>query len=191
MPVLPARLPFRLLPLLLVMLIIGAHTARADSRFDLIQLQAASSHFASHVWGGNFRAPNGRDFNMTHYYEAQNPLFHARGTLAIARGKGAYWLVPGLVDAGYRATLYRAEPTLRLGFGTSWQTGPLSMLSVIADNILATGGDVSERACSDKYGRRYHCGTGLTWTDYQTDSTSQRQNDAAMPKLRMKFVSRF
>lgn len=182
------RLIFHILPVLLAL---AAPAARADNRLELVHLEAASRHFASHVWAGNFKAPNGRNYNMTHFYEARNPLFHARGTLAIARGNGSFWLVPGLVDAGYQATLYHAEPTLRLGFGASWPAGRLSMFSVIAGNILTSGGKVSERACADKYGRRYHCGTGLTWDDYQTGGLTQRQHAATVPKLRMKFVSRF
>ena len=165
-------------------------TPAAAQDWQIIRLQAESKHQGSKVWSGYFRGLNGRDYNAAQFYRPQREEFSAFGIVALDPHKKVSWLVPLAVDAGYDAKLFQAEPLAAIGFGAAVRTGPYSVVSLRADNLLVAGGRVSEQPCYDGFRRRYHCGTGTAWTDYQR-SDVDRRGRLAVPALYARFVHRF
>ena len=83
-------------------------------------------------------------------------------------------LVPLALDAGYDAELMQTRPMAGLGIGAAIDFGAQTVLSLRAENILRLGGQTSEQPCYDDFRRRFHCGTGMAWTDYQTSHAAPR-----------------
>jgi hypothetical protein len=146
----------------------GAQAAGLSPR-DILQridyLHAEDRHRTSYVWDGRFRTLNVDRYNMRHLYQSKRTQINAKlGWLA---HESANWTVtvPMHFDNGYRAALYRARPFLGLGLVTQWATSQRMVVGLHLQDALKLGGKVSERACYDGFRRRFHCGTGLPWTD--------------------------
>lgn len=164
----------------------------------ILSLSAKSEHAGSKVWSGNFTAPNHRNYYASGFYAPANQPFSAKAVLAKAGNKPGNkpsdtrvtWLLPIALDAGYRARLYQAAPLFTLGMGAAIALPGRAMVSVRAENILRLGGGVSEQPCYDSFRRRFHCGTGMAWTDY-TQHGEDRRAGIALPAVKIKFVKRF
>ncbi|MBT7642844.1 MAG: hypothetical protein HN715_07640 [Rhodobiaceae bacterium] len=164
--------------------------------WQLLQLSARSQHQGSKVWSGRFHGLNGTVYNATEFYQPTRPQFSASGLLALPRSRGLTWLVPISVDAGYSAKLYQARPLASLGFGAAVRLGPHSLVSFRVDNILVAGGKVSEQPCFDSFRRRFHCGSGLAWTEFETTRSAKRKSGGGAgqlgePSLHAKWVHKF
>ena len=164
--------------------------------WQLLHLSASSQHQGSKVWRGRFHGLNGQLYNATQFYQSTRPQFSANGLLARS-GQGALtWLVPLSVDAGYSAKLYQASPLASLGFGAALRLGAHSLVSFRVDNIIVVGGKVSEQPCFDSFRRRFHCGSGLAWTEFEaTNSAKDKSGGGAgqlnEPALHAKFIHKF
>ena len=173
----------------LALALVPATQAQAED-ITLVSLKAQSEHLGSKVWSGKFRGLNGRDYNASEFYQSENPEFSATALLMLQPQQAVSWLLPISVDAGYQSKLYAAAPLASIGFGAAISLNRLSVLTVRADNLLVAGGAVSERPCYDGYRRRYHCGTGLAWTDFQRQDIDRRGN-LAVPGLHIHYIRRF
>jgi hypothetical protein len=146
----------------------AAQTAEL-SPLDILQridyVQASDSHRTSYVWEGRFRTLNGASYNMRHLYQSKRPQINAK--LAILAHEDARWrlTVPLHFDNGYQADLYQAQPFFGLGLVTQWAASERVVLGFHLHDALKLGGKVSEQPCHDGFRRRFHCGTGLPWTD--------------------------
>ena len=157
---------------------------------SLVSLHGASQHNGSKVWSGKFRAPNGLDYNAGDFYKSRKPEFSATGIFMLNGDKRVSWLLPVSLDAGYDAQLYQAQPLASIGMGAAITLSRHSVLSMRIDNVLVAGGDVSERPCYDGYRRRYHCGSGLAWTDFENIDVDRRGR-LAVPAFYARYVTRF
>lgn len=154
----------------------------------LIHLEAANTHLASQVWRGVFRGLNGEDYNTRAFYKSQKPEFSASGIFLLNPKQRVSLLLPVALDAGYQATLYQAQPMFGLGIGAAISLSKYSVLSLKADNLLVAGGRVSERPCYDGYRRRFHCGSGQSWTDFQAGDSDRRLTE---PAFYARYIKRF
>jgi len=102
---------------------------------------------------------------MRHLYQSKRPQINAK--LAILAHEDARWrlTVPLHFDNGYQADLYQAQPFFGLGLVTQWAASERVVLGFHLHDALKLGGKVSEQPCHDGFRRRFHCGTGLPWTD--------------------------
>lgn len=162
----------------------------AAADVQLVSLTAVSQHAASKVWSGRFRGVNGRDYNASAFYKSTKPQLSATGLLMINPQDRFSWLLPISIDAGYHADLYQADPLASIGFGTAVSLDAHSVLTLRVDNLLVSGGKISERPCFDSYRRRYHCGSGLAWTDFEK-TDFDRRGRLAVPSIEIKFRRRF
>lgn len=162
----------------------------AAADVQLVSLTAVSQHAASKVWSGRFRGVNGRDYNASAFYKSTKPQLSATGLLMINPQDRFSWLLPISIDAGYHAELYQADPLASIGFGTAVSLDAHSVLTLRVDNLLVSGGKISERPCFDSYRRRYHCGSGLAWTDFEK-TDFDRRGRLAVPSIEIKFRRRF
>jgi len=182
--------------LVLALLVPSASWARD---WHLLHFQAQSQHQGSKVWDGRFFGLNGEAYNASEFYQSTRPQFSASGLLALP-SQGApnkvTWLLPVSVDAGYSADLYQARPHLSLGFGAAIRLGRQTMASLRVDNMLVVGGQVSEQPCFDGFRRRYHCGSGLAWTEFETTRSARHKTGGgagqlSQPSLAAKLVHKF
>lgn len=141
---------------------------------SLIQLNLAPQHAASKTWHGHFTALNGEFFNTTHFYRNRDVALSARAMWSKPMSERVSLLVPLALDAGYNAELMQTRPMAGLGIGAAIGLGHQTILSVRAENIIRLGGQTSEQPCYDDFRRRFHCGTGMAWTDYQTSHIDRR-----------------
>lgn len=162
----------------------------AANDVQLVSLKATSQHAASKVWSGRFRGLNGRDYNASAFYKPTKPQLSATGLLMINSQDRVSWLLPISIDAGYHAKLYQADPLASIGFGTAVSLDAQSVVTFRVDNLLVSGGKISERPCYDSYRRRYHCGSGLAWTDFEKTGFDRRGR-LAVPSIEIKFKRRF
>ena len=158
------------------------NTAKADGLY-LLSLEASSSHMASSVWTGRFSAIDGRQIDASEHYKAKNFMFSANGTAAFDLTPASSIILPFVVDAGYQSDLYKAQPLMSLGIGyvavaKQWQ------FSLLATDLLAWGGTVTESPCVDSFVREFHCGTGLPWVDYRVNQPTRNSS----VKLALKYA---
>lgn len=176
--------------LLLPLLSLLASQAQAVNSLKWLNLRAQSEHVSSKTWRGVFSSANGVSRDASSFYRPRNVLLSGEATLAVQSRKRLTWLVPISADAGYQAKLYQAKPSVSLGLGAIIETGQTSSLSLQVKNLLVAGGRVNERACYDLYRRSFHCGTGLSWTDYRTSSLNKRST-IQNPTIRVRFEHKF
>lgn len=141
---------------------------------SLVRLNVTPQHAASKVWRGHFTALNGRFFNAAHFYRNRDVALSAAAIWAKPMSERVSLLVPLALDAGYDAELMQTRPMAGLGIGAAIDFGAQTVLSLRAENILRLGGQTSEQPCYDDFRRRFHCGTGMAWTDYQTSHAAPR-----------------
>ena len=158
--------------------------------WEILSLTAASEHQGSDVWSGKFTGLNGRTYDASSFYRANNQPFSAKTVLTRRQNRSVTWLLPIAADAGYQARLYQARPLLSLGGGAAVRLARHSMVSFRVDNLLQFGGHVSEQPCYDSYRRQFHCGTGAAWLDYQ-NSKADRRGNYAVPAVKLKLTHRF
>ena len=168
----------------------------SDKRdWQLFSLRAESRHAASKVWNGSFTGLNGQHFDVSDFYQSNQPNFSLRAifkktTNRPRSNRPVTWLLPISVDAGYEAQLYQASPFLSVGFGAAVTLDTGAMVSLRLDNALRLGGKINEQPCFDSFKREFHCGTGLAWVDYRQIDIDRR-DDFALPSLQVKYVERF
>lgn len=141
---------------------------------SLVRLSVTPQHEASKVWRGRFTALNGQDFNMAHFYRNRDVALSATAIWAKPIGAHVSLLLPLALDAGYQAELMQTRPMLGLGIGAAIDLGAQTLLSLRAENILRLGGQTTEQPCYDAFRRRFHCGTGMAWTDYERSDADPR-----------------
>lgn len=157
----------------------------------IVAAEAATTHRSSDVWSGRFLAPNGELFNTARYYQSSGPLLSGEIVFATRPARVTPLIVFGF-DAGYRAQIYKATPSSHFGLGLHSALSEGFEVSVLLKNIAHIGGNIRERACIDSFQRRYHCGTGAPWTDYQTHAFSHTRNHLRTgPKAHMRLRYRF
>lgn len=171
----------------IIMTMLHIAPARAGD-VQLVNLQASNAHLASQVWRGIFQGLNGADYDTRAFYKSQKPEFSASGIFLVNPKKRFSLMLPVALDAGYQAELYRAQPMIGLGIGTAIGLSKRSVLSLKVDNLLVAGGRVSEQPCYDSYRRRFHCGSGLAWTDFQTSNINRRR---AEPTIYARYIKKF
>ena len=132
---------------------------------DIAYLQVEDSHQTSRVWSGHFKALNGDDYNMAHFYAPQKPQFNLRMALTLSETSRLRLALPLHYDHGYRATLYEAEPYLGFGFIAQWAASKNLVFGLHLHDALQLGGGIDEQPCHDGFRRAFHCGSGLPWTD--------------------------
>jgi hypothetical protein len=181
---------FSLLMFLLPITALAENHYESHGQWQLLSLKAESRHVGSKVWQGKFTGLNGQLYDVSGFYQTNQPTFSARAIFTKTGRKQMNWLLPIALDGGYDAKLYQAEPLLSLGFGAAMAVAPQTMLSLRLDNALRLGGDISEQPCYDGFRRQYHCGTGLAWGDYRQIDSDRRDN-FALPRLTFKYVTRF
>lgn len=176
--------------LLILLLVSFARTPSWAGDIQLISLNGASTHVGSKVWSGKFRGLNGRDYNASEFYQSQNQEFSATGVFMLNSQKRISYLLPVSVDAGYKAQIYQAQSLASIGFGAAISIDSQSVLTLRVDNLLVIGGKISEQPCYDSYRRRYHCGTGSAWRDFERVD-DDRRGSLAVPGFQARFIRRF
>jgi hypothetical protein len=150
---------------LLLLLYSISNTVIADGLY-LLSLEGSSHHRSSSVWTGKFVAADGRQFDTSNLYQAQNLLLSAKGVAAIDVNQDSSIILPFTLDAGYHSELYTSKPLVSFGIGYA-ATAERWQFSLIATDLLVLGGEVAETPCVDAFVREFHCGTGLPWVDYR------------------------
>lgn len=115
---------------------------------------------------------SGREWRVGRFYQPRHASHFLR--LGVLVGLRANLLVNAgaYLDTGLDAPAMQAE-----GFGTLSLTliylprRDLT-LSLGVRDLVQMGGEVRERPCRDDFGRAFHCGTTLPWTDYQAAAPS-------------------
>lgn len=90
-------------------------------------------------------------------------------------------------DNGFNAALYKAEPYFGGGLVMHWATGERLVWGFHLHDALRFGGAVKERPCHDGFRRRFHCGTGLPWSDAQPHLRSSEISTLGQLKLHLRF----
>ena len=141
---------------------------------SLTKLTFAPQHGASRVWQGHFTALNGQFFNTEHLYRNRDVSLSASAIWSKPMGQRVSLMLPVALDAGYDAALMQTRPMAGLGIGATIGLGVQTMLSLRAENLIRIGGQTSEQPCYDDFRRRFHCGTGMAWTDYLSSDVDPR-----------------
>lgn len=157
---------------------------------SLVRLTIEPQHAASRVWHGHFTAMNGKFFNTAHFYRNRNVALSASAIWAKPMSEHVSLLLPLALDAGYDAELMQTRPMAGLGIGAAIGFGPQTMLSLRAENIIRLGGQTSEQPCYDDFRRRFHCGTGMAWTDYRLSNGDPR-GSLGMAGFQARLIHRF
>lgn len=157
---------------LFFMLILCSSAQAEPSRLGWLErvdyLHAEDRHMTSQVWSGHFRALNGDNHDMAHFYAPQRPQLNIRTAFTISKSSRLRFAVPMHYDHGYRAALYQATPYFGIGFIGQWAVRDNLVLGFHMHDGLQSGGDIIERPCHDDLERAFHCGSGLPWSDAQT-----------------------
>tara|TARA_B110000971_G_scaffold218749_1_gene258235 strand:+ start:1128 stop:1673 length:546 start_codon:yes stop_codon:yes gene_type:complete len=154
---------------LAMLLLAPAAQATGLSPRDILQridyLHAVDSHRTSYVWDGRFRTLNGDRYNMQHLYQSKRAQVNAKlGVLAYEASRLRI-TIPMHFDNGFKADLYQAQPFLGIRLVTQWAVRERAVFGFHLQDALKFGGKVTETPCHDGFRRRFHCGTGLSWTD--------------------------
>lgn len=148
-----------------LVLLLMLHTAQVGAAVSIVNVNAASQHISSTPWSGKFKTLDGAQYNVSHYYEPENFLFSGDATLSVALSDSLELLIPLSLDAGYRSSLFQTKPFFSAGLGLVLLLDS-SALVFTATNIGQVGGETSERPCVDELDRKFHCGLGIPWSDY-------------------------
>ena len=175
---------FRHVVILVGSLIVSLSFNHTQAGVSVIGFKADSKHKTSIPWDGQFFSLDGNYFDVSNFYASRKLEFSASGTAVIEFTKTIDFLVPFAVDAGYDSSLYQTTPSLSAGFGLVYSNENYAF-ALSAGNLVSIGGKVSERACTDEFNRKFHCGLGIAWTDYTTIQPKIEEN------YRLAFSMRF
>ena len=132
---------------------------------NMVYLQADDTHRTSKVWSGNFRALNGDNYQLNHFYRSHKPQFNAKLALRLFESNRLRVSLPLHFDNGFKADLYEARAYAGAGLTAQWRKSDKLIFGFQLHDALKLGGDVTERPCRDGFRRAFHCGTGLPWSD--------------------------
>lgn len=160
-------------------------SACAD-KWDLVGVTGESTYSQSSVWIGRPTGLNGKQYDFSSFYKAENLRFHFQGTATYQISDNFLLTLPFKFDAGYKSQLYDASPQINLGLGAIYGDNNL-VVNFGLSNILSFGGKVTERPCYDSFDRAFHCGTALPWID-----VAERLGVNEVPvRLSLRFLYRF
>lgn len=176
--------------LLFLFLIIASPAQAGNERLqDLLAridyLQVEDTHRTSYVWNGRFNAINGDAYDMAHFYRAKRPQFNVQAAIKWLETPRLHLSLPVQIDNGYEADLYRAKPYIGLGLVAQWAATDRLVLGFHLHDALQIGGAVRESPCHDGFRRRFHCGTGLPWSD--AGAYLRHSNVATFGELRLNW----
>lgn len=163
-----------------------AQAATMDWNFQL--KNGSAEYRQSNVWRGNFIAPNGVKFDVSHLYQSERPEFNLLAQILVLNPRqNTNFILPLRFDNGYKSPLYSAQRRLDVGFWAVHFANEKLMLAVGFPNLLTVGGKIQEKPCVDSFSREFHCGTGLPWIDYEDYSHTKQSLREFAFKLRYSF----
>lgn len=165
-------------------LIVSLSFNYTQAEVSVIGFKADSKHKTSTPWDGRFFSLDGNYFDVSNFYASRKLEFSASGTAVIDFTKKIDFLVPFAADVGYDSSLYQTTPSLSAGLGFVYANENYAV-ALSASNLVSFGGKVRERACSDEFNRKFHCGLGIAWTDYTVVQPSIEES------YRLAFSMRF
>jgi len=124
----------------------------------------SSAYTQSSVWNGRATGLNGRNYDFSGFYKAENITFNLAADVFVPVSETSYIVLPLTLDSGYKSDLYTAAPRFSLGLGFAY-VQPTFSVSLVARGLDTVGGSVEERPCRDSFDREFHCGTALPWSD--------------------------
>ena len=137
------------------------------------------------IWSGMFSSYDGRARDASRFFKPKSEQFYLNTKLGLASAQGASWLNI-YFDNGYVSDLLIVKPIVSLGFGSIFKQGNHAF-SFNMNHILSFEGWTEERPCYDQFKRKFHCGTGLAWTE----SKSYHLNHDLKPTLQLKYSIKF
>ena len=127
--------------------------------------KGSSNYLQTHIWDGNFTAPNGDKFHLGNYYKSQNTEINLK-TNILYKMNSNLLIFPVNFDNGYKSNLLEVKPIYSMGFLISKELENLKLIFGF-NNAFKIGGSIKEKPCYDKFDREFHCGTGQPWSDYK------------------------
>ena len=153
--------------------------------FNFVDTKGSNKYSQSLVWDGNFIAPNGKRFNLGHFYQSKNFELNLK-TRILYKLNSSILIIPFNFDIGYSSDLLSVSPIYSMGFIMSKNIKNINILFGI-DNALRIGGDIKENPCYDKFKREFHCGTGVPWADYNRENLNNFYQNRLIFNMSYKF----
>ncbi|CAI8216991.1 MAG: Uncharacterised protein [Alphaproteobacteria bacterium] len=130
--------------LLLLLFMLVPLSARAETlswlnKIDYLLLE--DSHQTSRVWSGHFKALNGDDYNMAHFYAPQKPQFNLRTAFTLSETSRLRLALPCIMTTAIAPHFMRPNP---ISASALSRNGPLqkiwcSVFICMMDFSLAAG----------------------------------------------------
>ena len=151
--------------IIVLILILISKPAYSGNNIIFADTKGSSNYLQTHVWGGNFTAPNGEKFHLGNYYKSQNTEINLK-TNILYKINSNLLIFPVNFDNGYKSNLLEVKPIYSMGFLISKELENLKFIFGF-NNAFKIGGSIKEKPCYDKFDREFHCGTGQPWIDYK------------------------
>ncbi|MAC61927.1 MAG: hypothetical protein CMN37_08595 [SAR116 cluster bacterium] len=171
--------------LLTIIFLIITEKVFGSNLFNFVDTKGSNKYSQSLVWDGNFIAPNGKRFNLGHFYQSKNFELNLK-TRILYKLNSSILIIPFNFDIGYSSDLLSVSPIYSMGFIMSKNIKNINILFGI-DNALRIGGDIKENPCYDKFKREFHCGTGVPWADYNRENLNNFYQNRLIFNMSYKF----
>ena len=171
--------------LLTIIFLLITEKVFGSNLFNFVDTKGSNKYSQSLVWDGNFIAPNGKRFNLGHFYQSKNFELNLK-TRFLYKLNSSILIIPINFDNGYSSDLLNVSPIYSIGFIMSKNIKNINFLFGI-DNALRIGGNIKENPCYDKFKREFHCGTGVPWTDYNRENLKNFYQDRLIFNMSYKF----
>ena len=171
--------------LLTIIFLLITEKVFGSNLLNFVETQGSNKYSQSLVWNGNFISPNGKRFNLGHFYKSKNFELNLK-THFLYKLNSSILIIPINFDNGYSSDLLNVSPVYSMGFIMSKNIKNINFLFGI-DNALRIGGNIKEYPCYDKFKREFHCGTGVPWTDYNKGYLNNFYQDKLIFNVSYKF----
>lgn len=151
--------------LIVLILILISKPVYSNKNIIFADTEGSSNYSQTHVWDGNFIAPNGKKFHLGNYYKSQNTEINLK-TNILYKINSNLLIFPVNFDNGYKSNLLVVKPIYSMGFLISKELENFKFIFGF-NNAFKIGGSIKEKPCYDKFDREFHCGTGQPWIDYK------------------------
>ena len=171
--------------ILTLLSLLVSKTVYGTSLIQFENSQGSNTYSQSMIWSGNFVAPNGKQFQLGDFYRSKDIELNLKTNL-VYKSTSSLLVIPIKFDNGYKSDLLNVTPIYSVGLIMSKKIKNFNIL-VGVDNLIKLGGNINEKPCFDEFKRKFHCGTGKPWTDYQGKNIYNYYQDRLIFRMTYNF----
>ena len=170
------------------LLVVLKSASASEYEFAARLISGSSNYTQSEVWTGNFVAPNGKSFDVSHLYKSERQTFNLSGYFLFGKSSAkTSFLIPFKYDNGFSAPLYSAKNRLDFGLVINRKIDTKLSMTFGVIELYSLGGKITENPCLDGFDREFHCGSGLPWVDYRPQAHAKTTTPRFLTRLTYSF----